>query len=196
MRQRRRRRPQRVEKQKTIVLANEKITHPEVRVISHDGTMLGVMTPAEGMEKARELEMDLVMVNPKAEPPVTKIADVNKYKYQMEKDKRSKKGRKVEVKGVRISIRISENDLMFKARMADKFMDQGHKIRIELVLRGREKGNREFAKQTFGRFIEALETPVKVEQEAAPQRLGLAMVVAKNGERRKAGEETEEDSDE
>ncbi|MCA9375975.1 MAG: translation initiation factor IF-3 [Candidatus Doudnabacteria bacterium] len=193
MRRRRRRRPQKIEKPKAIVLANEEIRFPEIRVISDDGEMLGVMTPAKAAAIAQEKGLDVVVVNPKAEPPVAKFTDVNKFKYQQEKDRRAKKGKKVEVKGVRISIRISENDLLFKARTADKFLAQGNKVRIELLLRGRERENRSFAMQTFDRFIKAMETPVRIEQEASIQRLGLAMVVAK-GDAPKEVDETEADA--
>lgn len=189
MRRRRRRRPQKKEKPIIDIIANEDIAFDEIRVIDQHGEMIGVMSPRSAMKNAQDAELDLVVVNPKATPPVAKIIDVNKYKYEQEKERRSKKGKKVEVKGVRISIRISENDLAFKSRMADKFLSQGHKVRIELMLRGRERGNKEYALKSFDRFIEAMDTPVVAEQEAKDQRLGLAMIVRTDEQALKARRE-------
>lgn len=180
MRRRRRRRPQRIDRAKPTARANEQLIRlPAIRVIGPNGEHFGTITPQEGMERAREAGLDLVEVNPKALPPVCRIVDFSKFKYQLEKERRTKKGRKVEVKGVRISIRISENDLLFKARQADKFLGQGHKVRIELILRGRERENRAYGMSMFNRFIEKMETPTRVESTPKPQRLGFAMVVAR-----------------
>lgn len=180
MRRRRRRRPQRVDRAKPTARANEQLSRlPLIRVIGPEGEHFGNMTPQEGIERAQAAGLDLVEVNPKALPPVCRIIDFSKFKYQLEKERRTKKSKKVEVKGVRISIRISENDLLFKARQADKFMAEGHKVRIELILRGRERENRAYGMSMFNRFIEKMETPTRVESTPKPQRLGYAMVVAR-----------------
>lgn len=108
--------------------------------------------------------------------------DYGKYKYQQEKKERKmkKSQKKVEVKGVRISLRISKNDLEFKARQADKFLKQGNKVRVELVLRGRENAHRDLAKVKLKEFIEIMEHKVIIEQEPKKERLGLAMIVSED----------------
>lgn len=125
--------------------------------------------------------LDLVEVAPNQKPPVCKIMDYGKYKYeQMKKERKQKaKAKKIEVKGVRISLRISQNDLEFKARQADKFINEGNKVRIELVLQGRELAQRDLAQATFERFLKTMKEKVIIEQKPKRQRLGLAMVVAK-----------------
>ena len=108
--------------------------------------------------------------------------DYGRYKYQKEKkeQKMKKKQKKVEVKGVRISLRISKNDLQFKAKQADKFLGEGNKVRVELIMRGRENAHRDLAKERLQEFIEVLENPVITEQEPKKERLGLAMIIAKD----------------
>lgn len=130
---------------------------------------------------ARERGFDLVEVAPNIRPPVCKFLDFGKYKYQKEKQEQQqkKKAKKVEIKGVRISPRISDNDLKFKAQQADKFLDQGNKVRIEIVIKGREHAHMDLVNQTLHRFVDTMKTKVKVEQQPKHQRLGLAMVVAK-----------------
>lgn len=104
-----------------------------------------------------------------------------KYKYELEKKERDqrKKVKKTEVKGVRISPRISRNDLEFKARQADKFLEEGNKVRIEIVIRGREFIHRDIIKKVISDFLAVMKNKVMIEQELKRQRRGLAMVVAK-----------------
>lgn len=131
---------------------------------------------------AREKGLDLVEIAPNVRPPVCKIMDHGKYKYEkMKKNRKQKaKAKKVEVKGVRISPRISKNDLQFKAGQADKFIKEGNKVRVELILRGREHVHKDISKESFNKFIETMEEEVIIEQEPKKQRLGLAMVIAKS----------------
>lgn len=107
--------------------------------------------------------------------------DYGKYKYeQMKKERKQKaKAKKIEVKGVRISLRISQNDLEFKAKQADKFIKEGNKVRIELILHGRELAQRNLAQMSFDKFINTMKEKVIIEQKPKRQRSGLAMVVAK-----------------
>jgi len=142
---------------------------------------LGILATEKALTLAKEKGLDLIEVSPKAQPPVCKILDYGKYKYQLMKkeQKLKKKQKKVAVKGIRISLRTSEHDLAFKARQADKFVKQGHKVRIELVLKGREWTHRDLAKKRFDEFIEIMKEKVKIEQEPKRQRLGLAMIITK-----------------
>lgn len=91
-----------------------------------------------------------------------------------------KSQKKVEVKGVRISLRISKNDLEFKAKQADKFLGQGNKVRIEIVLRGRENAHQDLAREKLKEFIKLMEHRVIVEQKPKKERLGLAMIIARD----------------
>lgn len=153
-----------------------------MRVIREDGEQLGVLPTNQALAKAEDDGLDLVEISPNAKPPVCKIMDYGKYKYQKEKkeQKQKKKQKKVEVKGVRISLRISKNDLEFKAKQADKFLGEGNKVRIELIMRGRENAHRDLAKVKLKEFIEIMEHKVIVEQEPKKERLGLAMIVAED----------------
>jgi len=139
------------------------------------------MDTRDALSMAREKGLDLVEIAPNAKPPVCRLTNYGKYKYeQMKKGRKQKaKSKKVDVKGVRISPRISENDLKFKAKQADKFLKEGNKVRIELMLRGRENIHKELARETFDKFIETMTEEIKIEQYAKRQRLGLAMIVTK-----------------
>jgi len=139
------------------------------------------MDTGRALTLAKEKGLDLVEIAPNVRPPVCKICDYGKYKYErMKKGRKQKaKSKKVEVKGVRISPRISENDLKFKAKQADKFLKEGNKVRIELMLRGRENIHKDLAQETFDIFIKTMKEEIKIEQHPKRQRLGLAMIVTK-----------------
>lgn len=130
---------------------------------------------------AQEKGLDLIEIAPNAQPPVCRIMSYGKYQYQksrQEREQRSKQ-KKIEVKGVRISLRTGQHDLEFKAKQTEKFLNQGHKIRIEIILRGREKGLLEMAKEKLKQFIELIPVEIKVEQELKKQPRGLSTVIAK-----------------
>jgi translation initiation factor IF-3 len=135
--------------------ANEAIYAPEVRVIGEDGRDLGVMPVRRALEIARESELDLVEVAPKAAPPVCRVIDYGQFKYQKEKEQRARKthARKVEVKGVRLSVKMGEHDLNIRRQKAKEFLEAGHKLKIEIILRGREKAHGDIAKQRIEAFI-------------------------------------------
>lgn len=149
---------------------NERITAPEVRVVSADGET-EVMPIEKALKAAQEQGLDLIEVSPKAQPPVCKIMDFSTFKYQKEKEakKQRAQSKEVEVKGIRLSLRIGKNDLEVRKRQTKKFLEKGHKIRIEMILRGREKAHADRAREIINQFIESLkddydirvETPVK-----------------------------------
>lgn len=136
------------------------------------GKMIGVMKTEEALQLAKERGLDLIEISPKAQPPVVKILSYDKFRYQQEKVLRQQKKnqRKIDVKGVRISVRIGVGDMAFKAGQADKFLSQGHKVKIEMFLRGREKANIGFAFEVLKKFLTVISAPFTVEQE--PKRLG------------------------
>ena len=121
-------------------MINEQIRDREVRLISEDGEQLGIMSSREAMKLAAEANLDLVKIAPTAKPPVCKIIDYGKYKYeQTRKEKEAKKKQKtVEVKEVRLSPNIDTNDLNTKVNNAKKFIGKGNKVKVTLRFRGRE----------------------------------------------------------
>lgn len=154
---------------------------PKVQVIDETGKNLGILETKKAIRLAQERGLDLVEIAPNVRPPVCKFLDYGKYKYELMKkeQKRKAKAKRVEVKGVRISPRISKNDLEFKAKQADKFIKEGHKVRIEMILKGREYAHTELIQKIFNQFLETMAEKVKIEQKPKKQRLGMAMVVTK-----------------
>lgn len=162
---------------------NEGITSPEVRVIGPDDGMLGVLTIEEALQKADEAGLDLIEVSPKAEPPVCRIMDFGSFKYQKEKEikKQRAQSKEVEVKGIRLSLRIGEGDLNIRLEQAKKFLEKGNKVRIEIILRGREKAHGERAVEIANRFHKMLtETyPLRIETPAKNLNGKIQMIVAR-----------------
>lgn len=138
---------------------NEQITASEVRLIDDEGTYIGVLPFQEALQKAREAEADLIEINPGAEPPVCKIQDFGRLKYNDEKELRKQKAhqKKVEVKGIRMSVRIGKHDLDVRVNQAQKFLEQNDKVKLEIVLRGRERQHADLARETLQLFLGALQ---------------------------------------
>lgn len=149
--------------------ANERIRVPEVRVIDEEGKPLGVLAIEKAIEIAQSKELDLVEVSPKAEPPVCKILDYGQFKYQKEKEARKQKAqaKEVEMKAIRLSVRIGTHDLEVRQKQAAKFLDRGDKVKIELPMRGREKAHKDVAEEVISRFVEGLKAQfsLRIEQE-------------------------------
>jgi len=139
---------------------NEQIRVPEVYLIDDNGDNRGRIPMAEALAMAREAELDLVEVNPKGEAPVVKIMDYGQFRYEQEKKAHKQKvqQKKVELKCVRLSVRISQHDLEMRAEQAEKFLKRGDKLRIELMLKGREKQFPEKGAETIKDFVEHLKT--------------------------------------
>jgi translation initiation factor IF-3 len=177
---RRRNKPQ---QQRVIYPVNERIREPQLRVVVDEGEHLGVMTTAEALRIAQERKMDLVVIQPKAVPPIAKIIDFGKYKYEKEKEARKQKAKvkNVEVKGVRLSPRIGEHDLDVRKDQAKKFMDKGDKVKVEIILRGREKRHGDVAAKVIQTFLDELRTEmeIKVEQPILRQGGQLTSIISK-----------------
>jgi len=153
-----------------------------VRVVDDVGKQLGIMSLEEALQIARERNLDLVQVTEKVEPPVCKIIDYGKYLYfQEKKQRKARKQTGGQLKQIRISLAISPHDLEIKAKMAEKFLKGGDKVRIEMPLRGREKSLAEFAKGKMDKFLEILEgfLPIKIERELKKEPRGLTMIISK-----------------
>jgi translation initiation factor IF-3 len=153
-----------------------------VRVIDEDGTQLGVMPPMKATEIAKEKMLDLVEIAPKAVPPVCKIMDFGKYQYQKSREERQNKAkqRKVDIKGIRIGVRTDDHDLDFKKNQADKFLKKGHKVKIEITMRGREKAHQDLARRNLIDFLKTISVPHKTEQDLKRFPGGFNIIIAPN----------------
>ena len=162
---------------------NEQIRDKEVRVIGADGEQLGIMSAAEALKLADEAELDLVKIAPTAKPPVCKIVDYGKYKYeQMRKEKESKKKQHVvEIKEIRLSPNIDSNDLNTKINAAKKFLTKGDRVKVTLRFRGREMAHMANSKHILDDFAGALDEIATVEK--APKVEGRSMTMFLTGKK-------------
>ena len=149
-------------------MINEHIRDKEVRVIGKDGEQLGIMSSKEAYQLAKEADLDLVKIAPTAKPPVCKIVDYGKYRYEaMRKEKEAKKKQKViDIKEVRLSPNIDTNDLNTKVNQARKFLAKGDKVKVTLRFRGRELAHVNASKSILDEFAKMLEDVAVVEKEA------------------------------
>ncbi len=162
------------------LMINEQIRDKEVRVISETGEQLGVMTSKEAMKLAEEAGVDLIKIAPTAKPPVCKIMDFGKYRYeQARREKEAKKKQKtIEVKEVRLSPNIDTNDLNTKVNMARKFLTKGDKVKVTLRFRGRELAHVNTSKTILDEFAEALSDVAVVEKPAKFEGRSMIMFLA------------------
>ena len=160
-------------------MINEQIRDKEVRLISEDGEQLGIMSSREAMKLAQEADLDLVKIAPTAKPPVCKIIDYGKYKYELtRKEKEAKKKQKtVDVKEVRLSPNIESNDLNTKVNNAKKFIEKGNKVKVTLRFRGREMAHMQSSKHILDDFAELLKDVASVEKPAKLEGRSMSMVL-------------------
>ena len=160
-------------------MINEQIRDREVRLIGEDGEQLGIMSSREAMKLTAEANLDLVKIAPTAKPPVCKIIDYGKYKYeQTRKEKEAKKKQKtVEVKEVRLSPNIDTNDLNTKVNNAKKFIGKGYKVKVTLRFRGREMAHVQSSKHILDDFAALLEDVAVVEKPAKMEGRSMSMVL-------------------
>lgn len=158
-------------------MINERIRDKEVRLVSENGEQLGIVSSKEALKMAREADLDLVKIAPNAKPPVCKIIDYGKYRYELaRKEKEAKKKQKtMEVKEVRLSPNIDTNDLNTKANNARKFLSKGDKVKVTLRFRGREMAHVGYSKQILDSFYEKLEDIAVIDKN--PKMEGRSMVM-------------------
>ena len=158
-------------------MINEQIRDKEIRLIGENGEQLGIMSAREAMKLAQEADLDLVKIAPKAQPPVCKIIDYGKYRYELaRKEKEAKKKQKtVEVKEVRLSPNIETNDLNTKVNNAKKFISKGNKVKVTLRFRGREMAHIDSSKHILEDFAEKLSDIAVVDK--APKLEGRSMTM-------------------
>lgn len=145
---------------------NEQIRAPRLRVIDEHGDQLGVMSRDEALQVAREAELDLVEISPDADPPVVKVIDWGKYNYQKTKQlKRNQKNAKsLDVKQIRMGLKISDHDLEVKAKKTREFLEVGHKVKYVLRYRGRELAHKDVGFKLAEKIIESFNDEIIVDQ--------------------------------
>ncbi len=152
---------------------NEYIRVPEVRVISFDGQQLGIMPTSKALEIAKNEGLDLIEVSPNTLPPVVKVLDWGKFKYEQQKQKTKQKT--VDVKGIRLGIKIGEHDLVTKLKLAEKFLNKRDKVRFQLRFKGREIVHKELGLNLLNKIIERMAEVSEVEQP--PESTGRDMIM-------------------
>ncbi len=143
---------------------NGEIRDREVRVISSSGEMLGVMSPREAIRLAEDEGLDLVKISPTAIPPVCKIMDYGKFKFEQAKKAKENKQKVVELKEVQLSMTIDVGDINVKAKQATKFLEQGNKVKVTIRLRGRQMAHANLAKDVIMNFCDMLKEVAVIEK--------------------------------
>lgn len=160
-------------------MINEQIRDKEVRLIGEDGEQFGVVLTKDAMKMAEDAELDLVKIAPTAKPPVCKIIDYGKYKYELtRKEKEAKKKQKtVDLKEVRLSPNIEKNDMNTKVNNARKFIEKGNKVKVTLRFRGREMAHMQQSRHILDDFAKLLEDIAVVEKPSKLEGRSISMVL-------------------
>ena len=156
---------------------NENLRYPKIRVIDTDGAQLGILTPAEALRLAEEKELDLVLVSDKADPPVCRVMDYGKYKFEQEKKAREAKRKQhtADVKEVKMRYKIEEHDYQVRLKLADRFIKSGDKVKATIMFRGREIQHSNLAEDLLKRMATDLQEIAEVQQ--APKKEGRSMMM-------------------
>lgn len=164
-------------RQRDLPQINERIRFPKIRVIDTDGAQLGVISPQEALRLAQEKELDLVLVSDKADPPVCRIMDYGKYKFEQEKKAREarKKQHTADVKEVKMRYTIEEHDYQVRVNQAERFLKSGDKVKATIIFRGREIQHSDLAEGLLKRMATDLQELAEVQQ--APKREGRNMMM-------------------
>ena len=162
-------------------MINEQIRDREVRLIGPDGAQLGIVSAREAMAKAQEAGLDLVKIAPQAKPPVCKIIDYGKYRYELSrKEKEAKKKQKtIDIKEVRLSPNIDTNDLKTKVNAARKFLSKGDRVKVTLRFRGREMAHMQQSKHILDDFAEKMKDVAVIEKPAKLEGRNMTMFLEK-----------------
>lgn len=156
---------------------NERIRFPQIRAIDTDGTQLGIMAPQDALRIAEEKELDLVLLSDKADPPVCRIMNYGKYKYEKEKEEREarKKQHTADVKEVKMRYKIEEHDYQVRVNQAERFLKAGDKVKATITFRGREIQHSDLAQELLQRMATDLQELGEVQQ--APKKEGRNMMM-------------------
>ncbi len=161
---------------------NENIREVEIRVIGSDGSQLGVMTPEVALERAVEEGLDLVEVAPTSRPPVCRIMDYGRYKYEQKKKSGKGRGHAASLKEIKLRPRTDDHDLGFKLKNARRFLMDGDKVKVTVMYRGREMVHREIGRRQLDRVQEMLGTLATVENPPRMEGRFLSMILVPNRE--------------
>ncbi|NLU36963.1 MAG: translation initiation factor IF-3 [Clostridiales bacterium] len=159
---------------------NEQIRAKEVRVIDSGGEQIGILPIEKAQELADQRQLDLVLIAPKSNPPVCKIMDYGKYRFEVAKKEKEarKKQRVIDVKEVRLSASIEEHDMGVKAKHADKFLRSGDKVKVTIRFRGREMAHREIGFQVMEKFVQLLTSDMVIERKPMLEGRNMIMILA------------------
>ncbi len=174
-------------KKKDQVLLNEQIRVSEVRCVGDDGTQYGIISRDEALGLAEEKGLDLVLIAPNANPPVCKIMDYGKFKYQQEKKLKEarKKQTKIEVKEIKLSVKIAQNDIDYKVKHAREFLEKGKHVKFRVFLRGREMAHPEAGVEVLNKIIPLVEDVGVVEKKPHQEGRYINMLVVPKKEDKK-----------
>ncbi len=159
---------------------NEEIRVPQVRLIDQDGEMQGVMSARDALQRAYSVGLDLLEISPNADPPVVKILDFGKFKYEQQKKKNEakKKQRVIEIKEIKVRPNIDENDYQVKMRAMKSFIEEGDKVKVTLRFRGREMAHQDIGVRVLERIRQEMDTLSKVEQMPRMENRQMVMVLS------------------
>lgn len=162
---------------------NRQIRAREIRLIDHNGEMVGIVTPFEGMKMAEEVGLDLVEVSPNANPPVCKILDYGKYKYEQEKKLREAKKNQTQIKlkEIRMQPKIEKHDMAFKSKHVAEFLEEGNKVKVTIRFRGREMAHTELGRVVLDRVLhelDELETGYNVDRPPQMEGRFMSMILS------------------
>lgn len=162
------------------MIINEDIRSREVRVIDPNGDQLGVMATDAALRKAEDANLDLVLVSPSAKPPVARIMDYGKYRYeQQRKEREQRKNQKTQqTKEIRLSPAIDENDLQTKLRQGNKFIKKGDKVKVSIRFKGRAITHKDLGREVLQRFAEEMSDVAQVEQQPRMEGRSMQLMLA------------------
>ena len=167
-----------ISKDRTLI--NGEIRDRELRVIASNGEQLGILSKREALEEAEKKNLDLMLISPRANPPVAKIMDYGKYRYDKQKKEKEnrKKQKNMQVKEIRLSTFIEDHDIEVKAKAASKFLKNGDKVKVSLRFRGRERDYKDRGFEVMNRFADVVSDVAEVEKKPKFEGRSLTMFVA------------------
>lgn len=162
------------------IYINQEIRAKELRVIDENGEQLGIMSREEALDLSEEKKLDLLCIAPKAEPPVCRILDYGKYRYEQQKKEKEakKKQHTTQVKEIRLSTFIEDHDIMVKAKTGAKFLKEGNKLKVSLRFRGREQGCTAIGQEVMNKFAAAVEDVGTIEKAPKLEGRNMTMIMA------------------
>ncbi len=172
--------PRRPEAKRDLPLLNERIRDREVRLIDEDGTQLGIILTREALQTAKEKGLDLFLVQPDANPPVAKILDYGRFKFESDKREREtkKKHHYVDVKEIKMRYKIEDHDYQVKVKSGHKFLNDGDKVKVIILLRGREMQHKGMAIDLMNRFANELKDLGIVDREPRIEGKSVMMIIS------------------